>query len=227
MMALHQPSPLIPTVSSTYIAALKRSASLAINLFHHSASRKQLNVHWINLHHCFTTCAVLIYCFRQFEIRSDLMPVPEDEIAMMVARCRQTLPLFRGTGASLVRRYEVMLSKIITAFEMQQQQQGTVPAEQVISPAPAHVDSTSAQSRTESGQGSAFDIDMMVNGLLPEGDALNLTTSPTFAEYGMSTELANFMLPGSMWEDKTGYSLDNRNMEMYSPPMETERDVEG
>lgn len=136
MMALHQPSPLIPTVSSTYIAALKRSASLAVNLFHHSASRKQLNVHWINLHHCFTACAVLIYCFRQFEIRSDLIPVPEDEIAMMVARCRQTLPLFRGTGASLVRRYEVMLSKIITAFEMQQQQQGTVSAEQVISPAP-------------------------------------------------------------------------------------------
>lgn len=68
---------------------------------------------------------------------------------------------------------------------------------------------------------------MMVNGLLPEGDALNLTTSPTFAEYGMSTEVANFMLPGSMWEDKTGYNLDNRSMEIYSPPMEAERDVEG
>ncbi len=225
MMALHQPSPLIPTVSSTFIAALKRSASLAVNLFHHSASRKQVNVHWINLHHCFTSCVVLIYCFRQFAIRPDLVPVPREEVAQMLARCRQTLPLFRGTGASLVRRYEAMLAKIIGAFEVQQQQ-GTASAEQIISPTLTQMGSSSTQSQTNSNQGSAFDINMMVNGLLQQSDALNLTTSPTFAEYGMSTELASFMLPDSMWADRTGYG-NNPTIQTHSPSMEAENDIEG
>lgn len=196
-MALHAPSPLIPNVSSTFITTLKRSASLSVNLFHHSASRKLLNVHWINLYHLFTSCAILIYCFRQHEIRSDLVAVPQDEVTEMLARCRETLPLFRGAGKSLVRRYEAMLAQIIRAFELQRQQQQRQEATSTDSflPSPISVDLTDGQPQPDPNQGSTFDIDMIFNGLLQEEHFPNIAPSPTFAEGGMSSELANVMDP--------------------------------
>ncbi|KEF52351.1 uncharacterized protein A1O9_11591 [Exophiala aquamarina CBS 119918] len=219
MMALHQPSPLIPSVSSTFMATLKRSASLSVNVFHHAAFRKQLNVHWVNLYHFFISCAILIYCFHQYEIRSDLVTVPHDEVTEMLARCRDTLPLFRGSGASLVRRYGAMLTEIIRAFELlQQQQEEVISVEQI--PSPTHVEPASGQPQLDPSQGSAFDIDMIVNSLLQEGYIPNKTPSPIFAEGNMSSELANFMLPG-MWPDTMGQSAWGSTVERHSN-METE-----
>lgn len=209
MMALHQPSPLIPSPSSTFLATLKRSASLSVNLFHHAALRKQLNVHWINLYHFFTSCAILIYCFRQYQIRADLVAIPYDEVTEMLARCRDTLPLFCGAGASLVRRYEAMLSEIIRAFELQQQQAASV--EQIFSPS-TRVNLASGQSPPDPGQGSAFDIDMIVNSLLQEGHFINQTPPPILAEGDMSGEMTNFLLPG-MWPDATGHTAWNSTIE--------------
>ena len=202
-MALHQPSPLIPEISSTFMATLKRSASLSVNLFHHSASRKQLNVHWINLYNFFTSCAILIYCFSQYESRSDLVAVPHDEVVEMLARCQETLPLFRGAGASLVRRYERMLGEMIQVFELQQQHQ-EASADQGISLL-THVNLPSDQSQPNQNQASGFDSNLMTNNLFHEGHSPNMDPPPSFVQVGMSSEPANYMLP-AMWADMTGQS---------------------
>jgi hypothetical protein len=124
-----------------------------------------------------------------------------------------------------------MLAEIIRAFEQQQhnqqqqqQQEAPASAEQIFS-SPTHADSASVQSPPDlSYQGSAFDIDMIVNSLLQEGHFLNKTPSPILAEGDRSGEMANFMLP-SMWTDTIGQTAWNPTVESITN-METEGDID-
>ncbi|KAF2008627.1 hypothetical protein BU24DRAFT_94379 [Aaosphaeria arxii CBS 175.79] len=207
VMALHQPSVLIPNVSSASIATLTRSASLSVNLFHHAASRKQMNIHWVNIYHVFTSCAILIYCFREHQLRSDLIAIPQAEVTSMISRSRQALALFRGVG-SLVGRYEDMFSQLVHAFETSYTfDPSAVPNpaspsslplthQQTLSPLnPSNVDSDQDPSAA-----FAFDVDMIFDGLMPEGRTPIASASPAFAEAVLPTEQPTLLSP-TYWAD--------------------------
>jgi hypothetical protein len=116
IMALYQPSELVPQVTNTALAALKQSASLSLDLFHHSASRGQLNIHWVNLHHAFVSCAILLYCFGQYRSRPDLASDGPDEVATKITRCFEVLSLFRGVGP-VKDEYEHILQQLVRDLE--------------------------------------------------------------------------------------------------------------
>lgn len=134
IMALYQPSDLVPQVSASALYALKQSASLSLDLFHHSASRHQLNIHWVNLHHAFISCAMLIYCYTQSKIRSDIT-LDTSEIASKVERCFEVLSLFRGVGP-IVDDYHQILQQLIKPLESQPDASQDLPTP-VPAPAPA------------------------------------------------------------------------------------------
>lgn len=118
VMALHRPSSLNSNASADSLAILYRSSSLSVNLFHHSASRKQLNIHWINLYRAFTSCAILIYTLRQHQTRPDLETPTAETITTSLKQCREIIALFRGVG-TLMSQYSQMPARIIEAFETQ------------------------------------------------------------------------------------------------------------
>lgn len=199
VMAIYQPSPLLSDVPSSFITTLTRSASLSLNLFHHSASRKQINVHWVNLYHVFTSCAILIYCFCEHQSRPDLVAIAEDEVTSMVTRCREVIPLFRGVGP-IVQTYQAMLDQLIHAFESQQKDQserstGGVlpsPSSQSVSP-PVLVNDPAA---------FAFHGDGMFDGLVPEGIPSMTTPSATYGGAALPLEPTNYTLSNILANDR-------------------------
>jgi hypothetical protein len=107
-----------------------------------------------------------------------------------------------------------MLSVIIRAFEEQQQQAAS--AEQSLAPfAGAPVDTSSGQSQPDSRQGAAFHFDTVVNDILQDGQFSNMVPSPTFAEGGTSSELANIML-SSAWTATTYHGPKTLTAERHS-----------
>lgn len=190
VIALHQPSPLLPDVPSSFITTLTRSASLSLSLFLHSASRKQINVHWINLFHVFTSCAILVYCFCEHQSRSDLTAIPQDQVTSMVGRCREVISLFCGVGP-IVQRYQAMLDQLIHAFESQQRDQsessGVLPSSSHPSVSPPDLVNDSAI--------FAFDGDGMFEGLVSEGRSSLASPSATYGVATLPLEPINLLSP--------------------------------
>lgn len=159
VISLHQPSGLVPDISSTSLATLYRSATLSVGLFHHAASRKQLNIHWVNLHQAFTSCTTLIYCVRQHQIRADLKAPPEEKISAIMAQCREVISLFGGVGP-IVQQYKTLLTILIEAFQAQRPSPATpsdISRESLAETSPAVINQLSPSS------GMDFDMAMTFN----------------------------------------------------------------
>ena len=139
IMALHRPSPLIPHVSSDFVATLKESASYSVDLYTHYSSRKQVFVNWIHLYQIFLSCTALLFCFCEFKIRVDLMVAPDKEVEARITRCRTLLERF-APGWALAARYQEMFDALVQAFK----------GEEAVVPANPEVH----------GGTSAFDVDM-------------------------------------------------------------------
>lgn len=181
-MALHQPCDLIPEITSTAVATLYRSATLCVGLFHHSASRKQLNIHWVNLHQAFTSCAILIYCLRQHQFRSDLKSISEDKVSSAIAQCREVIFLFQGIGP-VVQQYQRLFSILVDAFEAQR-----ASAETPSDTTQPSQDGDSSRGRSQGpSSGMDFDMDMSFSAAMFPGiaessllDAPSNILSPTY-----------------------------------------------
>jgi hypothetical protein len=190
-MALHQPSPLLFDVPSSFIITLTKSASLSLDLFHYSASRKQINIHWINLYHVFTSCAILIYCFCEHRSRPDLTAMPQEKVASMVGRCREAISLFCGVGP-IVQTYQIMLDRLIHAFESQQEDQSDGAS---VLPSPSNHTVSAAPNPANDHSPFAFDGDGMFDGLVAEGRPSMATRSVTYGSSTLPLEPTNILSP--------------------------------
>jgi hypothetical protein len=115
MMALHRPSPLFPTIPSSFIITLKGSAGISVDLYTHYSSRNQVHQNWVHLYQIFMACTALVYCLCEYKSRADLIDLSSAEVNMRIERCRKLLERF-GTGWPQSARYQSIFDILVKAY---------------------------------------------------------------------------------------------------------------
>ena len=91
IIALHRPSPLLPTVPSRFITTLLESANYSVDLYVHYLSGTRLKMNWVHLYHIFTSCISLVYCLSECKSRPDLDALSEGDVDTRIERCKELL----------------------------------------------------------------------------------------------------------------------------------------
>lgn len=115
MIALHQPSPLLPDISSAYVTVLGNSARLTVDLFLHYSMRKELSVHWVNLYQAFVASSAIVYCYQQSQIRQDMVPIAREAFDDSTLRCRTLLSQLGRASPSAAAKYQALFERLVEA----------------------------------------------------------------------------------------------------------------
>ncbi|OXB33938.1 transcription factor [Cryptococcus neoformans] len=119
MITLHQPSSLLPHVSSIYIDTLYQSACISLDLYAHYTTEDHVIRHWIHLHRVFKTCIVLIYCWIEQRSQVELEEATLEDILRRVHLCQEVLGRFSACpqAETLVMTFNTLVSPFVEGVD--------------------------------------------------------------------------------------------------------------
>ena len=117
-MALHRPSPLMPVTPSAFVSTLYEAATISVDLYDHYSEMNQVLVNWVHLKQIFTSCTTLVYCFWEYQTRSDLVGIPHQQALERIKQCKQLLARF-GPPWPQTQRYQAMFDNLAQSFSQQ------------------------------------------------------------------------------------------------------------
>ncbi|KAL7915570.1 hypothetical protein GGI35DRAFT_466927 [Trichoderma velutinum] len=122
IMALHRPSPLIPTIPSHFITVLYDAACISVDLYCHYSDENQILVNWVHLKQIFTSCTTLLYCFWEHHTREDLLDISIQQVLERIDQSKRLLARF-GPPWPQTQRYQAMFDNLAQPFLQQKEQQ--------------------------------------------------------------------------------------------------------